>query len=266
MLLTFFSVVLTVAIAPSGFCHSWVERLMKVELNGTMVGEPGYIRGTISRLEPEFTDGIMQSLITRSSQPICKGLQASRSYTPGFPPLKARAGDFVALQYQENGHVTLLQNSPHKLGSGTVSVYGTSFPLEGDHLASVYGIWNSQGTGGDARGRLLGTWNFDDGQCYQINDSKTSKERQTSFQKHAEDPFGADLWCQIDVRLPADISSWYTLYWVWDWPDVRPGLSKEIYTSCMDVEVLPGYSDGDIVFVEGQDLNFAAIKDQLSVL
>ncbi|UPK92109.1 hypothetical protein LCI18_003044 [Fusarium solani-melongenae] len=180
----------------------------------------------MSRLDPAFTDTVMQSLLTDFDEPICKATQATRRYSVEFPALKAHAGDFVALQYQENGHVTMLRNSPHKAGSGEVFVYGTSMPHGNDHLASVYGAWNREGTGGSAR--------------------------------------GADLWCQIDVRLPSDISNWYTLYWIWVWPNLGPSVSEEIYTSCMDIKVLPGTQEGSLGFVQGQDLNFAAIEEQMN--
>lgn len=263
MLFDLFCVLFAVAISPFVFCHSWVERLMRIELNGTMIGDPGYIRGTMSRLDPAFTDTVMQSLLTDFDEPICKATQATRRYSVEFPALKAHAGDFVALQYQENGHVTMLRNSPHKAGSGEVFVYGTSMPHGNDHLASVYGVWNREGTGGSARGRLLGTWSFDDGQCYQINEGYLSRERQRLFPKTALYPSGADLWCQIDVRLPLDISNWYTLYWIWVWPNLGPSVSEEIYTSCMDIKVLPGTQEGSLGFVQGQDLNFAAIEEQM---
>ncbi|KAF4468246.1 hypothetical protein FALBO_4865 [Fusarium albosuccineum] len=209
---------------------------------------------------------MMQSLLTDVGESICGPSQIVKRYSADFPPLKARPGDYVALQYQENGHVTKLQDSPHKAGSGIVSVYGTSLPLPKDPLASVHGVWDRQGTGGDARGRLLGSWNFDDGHCYQINNGYLSRQRQRLFPKTALDPSGADLWCQIDIRLPSDISDWYTLYWVWVWPNLRPGPLQEIYTSCMDVEVLPGRQQGGVSFAQGQDLNFAGIEEQLSSL
>ncbi|EFY98003.1 hypothetical protein MAA_06112 [Metarhizium robertsii ARSEF 23] len=253
--------------------HSWVERLMVIADNGTMVGKPGYIRGTISRLDPTFNDFQMQHLLSTSPEKrdrdnICKSTQTFRNYSAEFPALKAPPGGFVALQYQENGHVTLPELTPEKRSSGFVYIYGTSNPLDNDTLSSIHGVWNEQGTGGDGRGILLAVREFDDGRCYQINDGHISKERQMLYHKIAMDPQGADLWCQNDVELPYNISSsWFTLYWVWDWPSspstVLPEGKQEIYTSCLDIQVIEGLQLHFLEYIDGQDLNSASIKHQL---
>jgi hypothetical protein len=49
--------------------------------------------------------------------------------------------------------------------------------------------------------------NFDDGQCYQINSGSISQQRQQQFPHTANDLMGADLWCQHDIKLPADAPS-----------------------------------------------------------
>ena len=241
---------------------------MRLESNGTMVGNSGYIRGTVSRRSPAFTDFQMQSLVLDNQSDICKETQQITNYTGEFPPLQAQAGDFIALQYQENGHVTLPENTPQKSNSGTVYVYGTSSPRSGEKLSTIHNIWNIHGTGGDGRGRLLGTWSFDDGQCYQINSGEISLFRQKVFYKEAMDPQGADLWCQNDVQLPQDIRDWYTLYWVWDWPtDSMVWVPQmEIYTSCMDIYVTEGAAQEDVSFIRGQDLNMAGIEQQMMIV
>ncbi|GKU09412.1 unnamed protein product [Fusarium langsethiae] len=97
--------------------------------------------------------------------------------------------------------------------------------------------------------------------------------------KQAQDPQGADLWCQADVRLPSDLptSGTYTLYWVWDWPTVSDGLpaagqtpstkivSPQIYTPCLNIQLTPhGISnDGPLKFNSTQDPNSRAIEEQL---
>ncbi|KAJ3469756.1 hypothetical protein MRS44_003821 [Fusarium solani] len=251
--------------------HSWVERLMRIHPNGTMVGKPGYIRATVSRLDPSFNDLQMQHLlppndgVARSlteQDRMCKESQTFGSYSPELPPLEARAGDFIALQYQENGHVTLPQNTPQKSSSGTVYIYSTSNPTDDDTLLSIHKIWNKQGTGGDGRGRLLATRPFDDGQCYQMNSGPLSMQRQREFMKVPMDPQGGDLWCQNDIRLPLDVRDSLTLYWVWDWPSSNPEMD-EIYTSCMDIKIVPGTQDDGENFIDGQDLNTAAVKGQM---
>ncbi|KAK8924447.1 hypothetical protein VCV18_004869 [Metarhizium anisopliae] len=253
--------------------HSWVERLMVIGTNGTMIGNPGYIRGAVSRLDPNFNDFKMQHLLPTIPEglltdKLCKNTQRNRTYTTDLPALQAAPGAFIALQYQENGHVTLPGLTPQKKNSGTVYVYGTLYPRDDELLSSIHNVWNTDGTGGDGRGRLLAVRNFDDGQCYQINTGPLSMQRQAKFHKTAMNPQGADLWCQNDIRLPVSIPfSWYTLYWVWDWPsspsDHLPGGESEIYTSCMDIEIQPRVQLDEMNFVDGQDLNMAGIKEQL---
>lgn len=257
------------------FSHSWVERLMVINTNGTMTGRPGYIRGAISRLNVSFfEDSHMQHLLPdgsggQSSDRICRNSQTTRNYTAELPPLEARSGDFIAIQYQENGHVSLPELSPQKSGSGEIYIYGTSFPQQFDSLDSIHKIWTLDGAGGDRRGRLLVIRSFDDTQCYQINRGRISRQRQEKIRKIAMDPQGADLWCQSDIQIPFDlpVSSWYTIYWVWDWPSAPSSLvpkgAAELYTSCMDVKIVAGTRPNGLTFDDEQDINFAGIKEQL---
>lgn len=257
--------------------HSWVERLMRVDLNGTLMGRPGYIRGAVSRLDSSFNDFAMQHQlppVARYDGPmiempdhICKETQVFGNYSQDLPALRASPGDFIALQYQENGHVTLPEITPQKNTSGRVYIYGTSTPSSEDTLLSIHKVWNEDGTGGNGRGRLLAVRPFDDGRCYQINGGIISTERRTKYPKAAMAPQGADLWCQNDIRLPVDISGYFTLYWVWDWPTLPsieiPAGIPEVYTSCMDIEIAPTIQQGQVKYVGGQDLNFAGIETQL---
>ncbi|OAQ60216.1 hypothetical protein VFPPC_10645 [Pochonia chlamydosporia 170] len=266
-----FSSLIVATFLPCCFAHSWVERLMRINGQGTMVGNPGYARGAISRLAPGFSDLQMQYLLPpdgRVGMPgiyptdhMCKPSQSIGNYNASLPQLQANPGDYIALQYQENGHVTLPENTPQKNSSGTVYVYGTLYPSNDDTLFSIHKVWNNEGTGGNARGRLLAARPFDDGQCHQINQGNISLQRQTLYAKAAEDPQGADLWCQCDIKLPMDIQDQYTLYWVWDWPSTPtsefPAGQEEIYTSCMDLAIGDDIQSGKMIYREGQDLNNA---------
>lgn len=182
------------------------------------------------------------------TDPMCKKLQQNPTQIAGSPRLQAVAGDMIALQYQENGHVTLPANQPGKQPNrGTVYIYGTTQPKFPEIFLDVFLKWNSDGTGGDKRGKLLGSRNFDDGRCYQQNQGEISSQRQKLYPKIA-DATGSNLWCQNDIQIPADAPSGkpYTIYWVWDWPTLPggdPGLPKgkaEIYTTCMDVDITTG--------------------------
>ncbi|KAK6843373.1 hypothetical protein PG987_004233 [Apiospora arundinis] len=216
---------------PFAIGHSWVEQLRRLGLNGTMIGDVGYMRGAIPRLDPAFNDlkqqhllpppGRNASLGILPSDPICRDTQQTPGqFHPNRPPLKAWPGDIIALQHQENGHVTLPENTPHKPRKSVLWIYGTSLPSDNDRLLSIHHVWDASGKGGDGRGVLLATRQFDDGRCYQINDGPISVERQKAYPKVPTDPQGADLWCQSDLRLPMNIRDHYTIYWVWEWPTI----------------------------------------------
>jgi hypothetical protein len=146
--------------------------------------------------------------------------------------------------YQENGHVTLLDQTPGKLSSGTIYVYGTDQSLPTDTISNIHNVWTKDGSGGDGRGRLLRVSPFDDGSCYQRNVGPESLRRQNLPQRSHEDFEGDDLWCLTNFSIPEDAVRGlnYTVYWVWDWPTAPsaalPGGKVEVYTTCMDIEII----------------------------
>ena len=266
--------------------HSWVEQLLRIAPNGTMLGPVGFIRGYVGRADTGFSDADNTYLLPPNGRPdgkvlhvddlLCKPNQAIGNYSDKYPRLLAAPGDYVALRYQENGHVTLASTNPSRKPErgGTIYVYGTASPSAKDTLLGVHRAWTADGQGGDKKGRLLAARHFDDGQCYQVNDGEVSRSRQLRAAKEAKDPQGADLWCQSDIRLPLDIpgTGFYTLYWIWDWPTVSaPGSSSvpspETYTSCMEVRMqdrsLSRGQDMGSGFEKAQDINNRAIFDQL---
>lgn len=270
------------AFTPFTQAHSWVERLNVIAPNGTFIGAAGYPRGNVLRSTAGFSDPEMVNLIPPdgrstgtailSTDLMCKSTQTIGNQTTGSPSLSASPGDMVALRYQENGHVTLPDNQPGKPANrGTVFVYGTTQPSNSDTLLGIHKVWTADGKGGDGRGVLLATRNFDDGQCYQINSGAISQQRQKQFPHQADSVMGSDLWCQADVTLPTSISgSSYTLYWVWEWPTAArtvglPNGKNETYTTCMDINISAGSGTSKSVsFVKNQDLNHAAIESELS--
>ena len=281
-------IISTIALAALGLssltsAHTWVEQMMVIAPNCTMVGNPGYARGNVLRSDPGFSDPTMVNLIPPNGRTIntildtdlmCKSTQTTQTQTNGSPRLQAAPGANIALRYQENGHVTLPENQPGKPANrGTVYVYGTTQPSPTDSLLGIHRVWTPDGTGGDGRGVLLSTQNFDDGQCYQVNGGPISAQRQGQFSHVATSLMGADIWCQQDIALPADASGTYTLYWVWDWPTLpgTPGFpdgKQEIYTTCMDVDVQGSAgSQSNVVtnsFVQGQSLDTAGISSELA--
>ena len=274
------------ASAPLASAHTWVEQLMVIAPNGTMVGDAGYARGNVLRGSPGFSDPTMVNLIPPDGRTInqifpsdlmCKSSQTAQTQTGGSPRLQAAAGDAIALRFQENGHVTLPDNQPGKPSNrGTVYVYGTSKPSADDSFLAIHRVWTADGTGGDGRGQLLSTRNFDDGQCYQTNGGAISQQRQQQFSHPFDMTMGNDLWCQQDIQIPTNTPSGqpYTLYWVWDWPTLPgtfgyPNGKQEIYTTCMDVDIVADtgvvpVSKSQVNFIPGQPYDFAAVQNQMA--
>jgi len=298
------------AMIPAVTAHSWVEQVRRIASNGTLIGEPGYPRGMVDRNDPGFNDGLFVHLLPpngRAGGPVITdddniSKHPVGDYTDKFPMIKAAPGELVALRYQENGHVSLPDNQPNKpLNRGTVFIYGTSEPQDDDKLLSIHRVWNTEGTGGDGRGRLIATRNYDDGQCHQENNGEIATARKAQFPKTADALQGTGLWCQVDVRIPddVDIDSTYTLYWVWDWPTLTPQAAEasrngiyntqgenvvtpEVYTSVVDVAVIDPDSDapelhfastsngnnkgtqGASSFIKDQDVTNRAIAEQMN--
>ncbi|KAL2110860.1 hypothetical protein VUR80DRAFT_632 [Thermomyces stellatus] len=282
--------------------HSWVEQVRRIAPNGTFVGEPGYARGMIARDDPNFTDSALQYLLPpngRAEGPVILdsdniAKNGIDSYTEQFPRLSAAPGELIALRYQENGHVSLPENTKNKpLNRGTVYVYGTAKASDDDKILDILHEWTTDGNGGDKRGKLIATRNYDDGQCHEANGGEISSLRAQKFPKQDDALQGPKLWCQVDVRIPEDIAagSVYTMYWVWDWPTLKPelvetskdgkfptqgdGVEKpEVYTSAIDIDIVaaddatnqnfakPGKSAASDFDAE-QDVGNMAIKDQL---
>ncbi|KAL6904678.1 hypothetical protein GGI43DRAFT_286802 [Trichoderma evansii] len=222
-------VALVLALAAAANAHSWIERAYKVAPNGTMIGAEGYARGWIARnsTDPPFQDSIPQLLLPVIGQSAYSGNEILNKYkkeeNPQFPMLEAAPGDHIAIIHLENGHTTLPQNQPLKpQNRGTIFLYGTSQPNENERLFDVHLVWNRDGTGGDGRGVLLGTRNYDDGQCYQPNNGALSLQRAAELAPEGAD-HNQELGCQSTIQLPSDLKagSIYTIYWYWDWPDLN---------------------------------------------
>lgn len=297
---------------PTTIAHSWVEQLNRIAPNGTMITPEGYQRGYVGRGDPGFKGDISDDLwqippndraagaVIYPTDLLCAPQQKIGTYTNSkYPKLVTAPGDYVALRHQENGHVTLPATQANKpRNRGTIYIYGTEKPGANDTLMSIHNVWNADGTGGDGRGRLLATRNYDDGQCYQMNSGDISTSRTKQFSKEATNPQGQDLWCQSDLQLPSDLTvgADYTLYWVWDWPTLSKAnamvgdegvevTKPETYTSCMDLEIVDPCADdlGDVkspscssgssaktktkianTFSKGQSYDSAAVPQELT--
>ncbi|KAH7016633.1 hypothetical protein B0J12DRAFT_714683 [Macrophomina phaseolina] len=234
--------------------HSWIDQLAVISQSSSIfIGHYGYPRGYVARSDAGFTAAKNTHLLPaadsarsriNASDMLCLDRQRVPNQPANWPRLKAAPGDWVALRYAENGHVTLPWNTPGKpeLG-GTTYIYGTHSPVADEKILDVL-QWNTNGTSGDGRGRLLASSNFDDGRCHQINDGNISLQRQRSYPDFAPNDTRVknELYCESDVKIPEDalLGSTYTLYWIWEWPTVESEASKgkdEWYTTCMDVDI-----------------------------
>ena len=95
-------------------------------------------------------------------------------------------------------------------------MYGTSDSRNSDAVVNIHHIWNANNTGGDLRGRLLQRQSFDDGSCYEKNESELSAIRAIAGQLPHDDIDSASLACKSVITIPGDVpsKSLYTLYWV----------------------------------------------------
>lgn len=252
------AILAVLAFAPSVLGHSWIEQLRNINDKGQYVGEYGYPRGMCGRGEPCDPNVAMNwrlptdGVFIDDKTPLCKPSQTKPVQSKDkYPRLQAIPGGGVAMRYAENGHVTIPQPGPNigkpKMG-GTVFVYGTTDPKEDETLLTVL-KWSQDGQGGDKRGKLLGMNNFDDGRCYQVNNSPIHAERQKATPNYKMGQTSGnddtELWCETDVKVPdtAQVGKPYTMYWVWQWntiAGVDPGLpigKDEYYTTCLDVDI-----------------------------
>ncbi|KAI5918351.1 hypothetical protein F4810DRAFT_596577 [Camillea tinctor] len=244
--------------------HSWVEALYRIDSTGGFTGDAGYPIGYLPRGGGVSDDAHQNKILdTKSNPAICKPKSSSNYQT--YPRLNAAAGDYAAMQYQENGHVTQPELTQRPYRGGNVYVYGTLQHQDSDGINDVLNSWTVDGTGGNGKGKMLASHYFDDGQCYQqvannpINSERTAK-------------YGLpELWCQTDFQLPEDLPSegTYTVMWVWDWPLIVSDTQNvtEIYTSCAEIQ-LGGAKDSTqkIKFASSNKVQSAGISSQLADL
>ena len=130
---------------------------------------------------------------------------------------------------------------------GTAFVFGTS-QSNPEQAMNAALEWTRDGSGGNRRGRLLASQNFDDDRCYENNKTPLANLRrsQISASLSGQAESEKELLCETDVQLPPDleVGKPYTLYWVWQWP-TAPGKDPndlegkdEYYTSCIDVDIV----------------------------
>lgn len=215
--------------------HTWGEEQHRIALNGTFVGPTGFARGYMPRSQNQnqgwlIPNGHSSILPTDKLFDPARSKLTDAMYSKDFPMLTASPGDFAAFMYTENGHVSkqdIEGGNPKPINRGTVYVYGTQEnDLSNYNLVDVHLKWTRDGTGGDGKGRLLATRNFDDGQCFEPIPADGDKEGITTFRMtHLKKEYQA-LSCQTDIQIPLDakVGKPYTIIWTWDWGTLRDDL------------------------------------------
>jgi hypothetical protein len=254
------AITVALAIGPVALAHTWIEQLRNVNDKGQYVGEYGYPRGMFSKTDPGY-DGFKMNfeipayqgkVFIQEDTMLCHPSQRQQKQSQDkYPRLQAIPGGFIAMRYMENGHITKPENQKGKpKAAGTVFVYGTTEPKGDEKIADVL-RWTADGKGGDARGVLLTTNNFDDGRCYETNDSPIHQQRNKATPNYAmgqseDGPGTFPLFCETNVQVPkvAATGKPYTLYWVWQWPTAPGGIDPaypkgkdEYYSTCIDVDI-----------------------------
>ncbi|KAI5367124.1 hypothetical protein Slin14017_G021600 [Septoria linicola] len=262
-----FSIMLSALLAltllsPLAAAHSWVEEYQIISDNGSFTGPRGYLRGYVSRTDPTYngfsmmwmlpslearnTDGTVRTRIDDTDL-VCHPAQRTSNYTAAYPKLKVSPGDYVAMKYLENGHVSLPWNITGKPpGGGTVFIFGTTKASDDEKIADVM-QWTRDGKGGNGNGFLMTAQNYDDGRCHQINCGSISQSRQILQPNHvAGQPTSTvESWCENDLLIPESVSpGTLTTYWIWQFgtePNTdcnTPAGKDEYYTSCADFDVV----------------------------
>ncbi|SPQ18054.1 58226813-2244-4017-a310-bd02d15db2c0 [Thermothielavioides terrestris] len=197
-----------------------------------MVGKPGFDRAHVDRALP--TQDVYQlpppggrTVILPDDKIVkpAKWQLTNLSYSDKFPMLQVAPGDFVAILYTENGHVTRadMTNPTKPVNRGTVYLYGTTNnDLSNTNLLDVHLKWTADGKGGDGKGKLLATRHFDDGQCHEAVPVTGDPEGISTYRKQFISKADA-LICQSDLQIPLDMAVGQTLtvIWVWDWPTMN---------------------------------------------
>jgi hypothetical protein len=240
--------------------HTWIEQMQVIGTNGSYIGDYGYPRGYVSRTDAGFNgfsnkwqlpspDTDTSRTRITDKMMACHPNQRTPNYSQQYPKLSVAPGAYVAMKYLENGHVTqpfIPAGKPE--GSGTVWIYGTYSPSDAETLVDVLS-WTADGKGGNGKGFLMTAQNYDDGRCYQINQSPTSVNRQMTDGNHAPGQPTSQLeqWCESDLLVPSNsqVGKTLTIYWVWGWATAMQTEGAmcgkdEYYTTCSDFDIVEG--------------------------
>ncbi|TLD27064.1 hypothetical protein PspLS_04417 [Pyricularia sp. CBS 133598] len=276
-----------ILLAGEANAHSWPEAIQRIGKNGEFLEPKGYTRNFRPR-GGAVDDNFSKNLGGPNDPikgPLCNpvlGKMADGYKNAKFPKLKAAPGETIAIRYLENGHVTGPDLMKPK-NRGTVYIYATTEPRDGQAIQDVYQKWTADGQGGDKKGRLLAKRNYDDERCFEGKNNKPESNRRQALPGFTQPGKDSDIhnWCQNDIKLPADITKGdLTIYWVWDFSitdkentaltsDNLNGakvVSKEFYSSCMEITLDDKIKSNEpFKFDDKQNLKNAADPKQLTM-
>lgn len=274
-------------LAGEATAHSWPEAIQRIGKNGEFLEPKGYTRNFRPR-GGAVDDNFSKNLGGPNDPikgPLCNpvlGKMADGYKNAQFPKLKAAPGETIAIRYLENGHVTGPDLMKPK-NRGTVYIYATTEPRDGQAIQDVHQKWTADGQGGDKKGRLLAKRNYDDERCFEGKNNKPESNRRQALPGFTQPGKDSDIhnWCQNDIKLPADITKGdLTIYWVWDFSitdkentaltsDNLNGakvVSKEFYSSCMEITLDDKIKSNEpFKFDDKQNLKNAADPKQLTM-
>ncbi|KAK4042594.1 hypothetical protein C8A01DRAFT_33398 [Parachaetomium inaequale] len=247
---------LMAALSGTAMAHSWPEQTIRLSPDGKEIGKPGTDRNHITArdylIPPNVPGG---AKVVDPSHKLVRDEQAAltdASYTDAAPMLSVAPSDFVAIKYKENGHVSRAdKTNPNKaVNRGTVYLYGTTEnDLTNVKLMDVLHKWTADGKGGNGKGKLIATRNYDDGQCHEPKPADGDLEGIVGYRSQFISK-APELLCQNDIQIPADapVGKVYTVIWVWDWSDMKEqgvavppaeyATGAEIYTGVVDFKVV----------------------------
>ncbi|ETS74781.1 hypothetical protein PFICI_13265 [Pestalotiopsis fici W106-1] len=252
--------------------HTWVEMIRRISSSGAFVGETGYAMGHMNRTDTGFADTAVQvKFLDVTSNPAVCGDIGKAGYTnAAYPQLSASPGEYVAMQYAENGHVSFPDLTPRGYLGGNVMIYATTEDVTDVGINDALYSWNAEGTGGNGKGKLIASHFFDDGQCFENPNSSPIRD------ERAAKTNVSSLLCQSVAQLPEDLETDGTvnLLWIWDWgqnPNIAGENTTEIYTSCMTVNLTASDTDAAtsvkaFSWSKNVDISDAAIPGQISTL
>ncbi|TGZ80652.1 hypothetical protein EX30DRAFT_372000 [Ascodesmis nigricans] len=163
-----------------------------------------------------------------------------------YPMFKASPGDWLWVKWKDNGHITkdpfdksitgegerAGKNPPYD--QGKVWIYGSE-KMDNVTYKDVASVsLKTVRSGSWKDGELLAESPYDDGLCAEENETLTFLERCK---------LGGGGPCKVAVQIPPSVKGTkYTLIYVWDYSGKlgRPAVMVHWFTSCLDIEILPG--------------------------